>query len=1024
MAGNHKVEIIVGVKDLASASLQNIAKAASSMRNSLGNGSFMGAFTSNIDNAIKSLDKMANSMYKFNMYTADIRRNLTNLGAIGLGATAAVGMQGMNNALEFDYNTRVMQSRMGVSDKVRSDINDYILDDLNLKVSYGPNELAKMGIILGQGGVNNTKDMKSMLKTTSYFAEAVDGDAETAAQMIIAASKGFGINMEKSSQISDKLTVALNQSLLGVNEMPHAIGELAGRAKMYGQSFDSSLVALMTGRDQGMSAAQMSQDFLHGLRSLSKIGREELLPDKTRKWYSELGVDTSFFDMEKKQLKEYPEIIESLEKTMMNKGLMKNKDDLAGILKDNGGVLPDDFLNKMESLPLISKVFGAAGMAPIAMGLQSTFEETDPETGEKTGKIYYGSEALKKRRELVQNSEGETDKTHEIIAKSGKFNVEVLRGAWEATQSKFLDSMVPAIKTTSEVLTDFLSNKKVPEEGKGSLFDRFRGGIKESADLFRKDGNHGTANFVEDVGNGMVNAAQVSTTFPAIGKKIGGAFMDNFVKADWGDSLITFPWHLIKNSFGFIKDIASANKEFNRLVEELPQNLQDPAKLVNALATGGIALIVGGAIVKTLELSFRAASAALKTGKGLLNAGELIKDIFTGGLKDKGAGGIMDKLLGNDKVIKANIVNVSGQVVNVNDGPDGPDGKGKKNNGGSGGAGAAGGSGSANNRTGGGAAAAGGAGPNRNANTRAERYAPPTTRAERYAPATTTAGKIAETGSAFANTAKSMIPRAGGLVAGLSLVDIISGALGGPSFIKSTLQGQAKNKQAETNKYYDTVVKKKNLDNIPKQTEIKAGHGASTKTFERFGPEMSKAAATISLASTRSSNSVSKSASTVEKSSTSTNKAATNALNANKGVNDSVKKSSDTVAKSSIATQGAILGQSKIIGAMPVVIGSSLQTGFIPLGAGIIQGQMAAGQAIQGGIESFGTGVVGGVNNVASAVGNIKVTNVNNNTVNVPAPVVNVSVAQAATAVASSFIPGGGIINRAAQAAMRLGMGG
>ena len=1023
MAGNHKVEIIVGVKDLASAGLQNIAKAASSMKNSLGNGSFMGAFTNNIDNAIKSLDKMANSMYKFNMYTADIRRNLTNLGAIGLGATAAVGMQGVNNAMDFDYNTRVMQSRMGVSDKVRSEINDYILDDLNLKVSYGPNELAKTGVILGQGGVNNTADMKAMMKTTSYFAEAVDGDVETAAQMIIAASKGFGINMEKSSQISDKLTVALNQSLLGVNEMPHAIGELAGRAKMYGQSFDSSLVALMTGRDQGMSAAQMSQDFLHGLRSLSKIGREDLMPDKTRQWYSELGVDTSFYDTDKKQLKEYPEIIESLEKTMMNKGLMKNKDDLAGILKENGGVLPDDFMNKMESLPLISKVFGAAGMAPIAMGLQSTFEETDKETGEKTGKIYYGSDALKKRRELVQNSEGETDKTHEIIAKSGKFNVEVLKGAWEATQIKFLDSMVPMIKTTSEVLTDFLSDKKTPKDGEGSLFDRFRGGVKESANKFREDGNYGTANFVEEVGTGMVNAAQVSTTFPAIGKKVGGAFMDNFVKADWGDSLITFPWHLIKNSFGFIKDIASANKEFNRLVEELPQNLQDPAKLVNALATGGLALIVGGAIVKTLELSFRAASAALKTGKGLINAGELIKDIFTGGLKDKGAGGVMDKLLGNDKMIKANIVNVTGNVVNVNDGPDGKGGK-KNNGSGGGGAGAAGGSGSANNRSGGGTAATGGAGGG-SANGRTRSPSNATTRAERYAPPTSTTGKVAATGSAFVNTAKQVLPRAGMAVAGLSLVDILVGAMGGPSVIKSTLQGSAKKKQQDADLAYDTVVKRKNLDKIPKQTTLVAGHGSSSKTFEKFGPEMQKAANTISLASVKSQNSVSKSATTVEKSSTSTNKAATNALNANKGVSESVKKSSDTVTKSSVSTQNAVLGQSKIIGAMPVVIGSSLQTGFAPLGAGIIQGQTQAGQAIQSGIVTFGTGVVGGVNNVATQVGNIKVTNTNNNVVNVPAPVVNVNVAQAAASVATeAFIPGGGMIARAASVARRLGMGG
>lgn len=772
MNSNHKVEIVVGVRDLASQSLNNVSKSVNNLKHNMGNGSFLSSFNRNLDQTISKMDKLANSMYKFNMYTNSIQRGIRNVGLVGAAGAGVVAYQGVNQSLDFDYNTRKMQSRMGVNNDTRKQINDYILNTLNQKTSFSANELALTGITLAQGGISSSADMKSLLKTTSYFAEAVDAIPDQAAEMIISAAKGWNISMDKSMQISDKLSVALNASLLHVEELPHAIGELAGRATMYGQSFDSSLVALMTARDQGMSAAQASQDFLHGLRQLSKIGREDLMPPKTLKAYKKLGIDTSFFDLEKKQLKEYPEIIASIEKTMVNKGLMK-PGEISDIVQKNGGVLPEDFINKMSAMPLISKVFGAAGMAPILMGLQSKYEEVDKD-GNKTGEVLYGSAALRRRRELVANSGGTTENTHDIIAESGKFQLDVLKGNWESLQIGFWDKTIPMIKGGSQFLSAYLNgtldkdnrslkDRQIYPEDKRTVKDDLKDAITETANNFRANGNVGTANFIQGAGTFGMNSFDVgSAVAPGLLEQIGKSINDSLLKADWGDSLITLPYHIIENGVSFITDLAKANEDINAAIEKLPENLQDPARLVEKLVKGGLILLVGGAIVKTLELSFRAASATLKTAKGGINiAGSLVKALRgdTDGAKDT-----LKKLANSNKVINANIVNVYGKAINnMGDGVDVSDGSMLDKDG----------------------------------NLKQKRT-------DKFKKSKKLQ-KLLEGGSMF--------------IAPLIGADIISAQTGGPSVLKAPFDMYNKHKQ-EKIEYWQNIYSGKTSGNIPKQTEL------------------------------------------------------------------------------------------------------------------------------------------------------------------------------------------------------------
>jgi hypothetical protein len=568
--------------------------------------------------------------------------------------------------------------------------------------------------------------------------------------MVISAAKGFGISMQNSGQITDKLTIALNKSLLHVEELPHAIGELAGRANQYGQSFDSSLTALMTMRDQGMSAAQGSQDFLHALQSASKIGNDTVLYKRTKSYFTSLGVTDGIFNKDTRQLKEYPELIADMEKAMINQGYINPKykkgitdeKTFHDFLAKNGGVAPKDFWDSQKAMPLISKVFGAAGTAPILMGLQSKYEEVNKETGEKTGKVYYGADALRQMYKDVKNSDGAVNDTHKIIAESGAYQLKVLSGAWDAAQIKLMDGMVPLIKTGAEALTKvFNPGKKEASREPGqplnmedyepykSPFTTVREALKETVKGYKNTGHPFIAGTLDTVGNAAINGAQISTTMPSVAKQIGGAFSKDIVKADWGDSLIEFPWHIVKNGIKFVSDIVKANKDFDDAVKELPENLQDPAKLMEGIIKGGIVLMVTGAVIKTIELGVRGVSLAMKGTKIATSLTESILGLFTG--KKDGKGGGLSKLLGNNMAIKANIVNVYGTAVN-------------------GGAGAA----------GAGARTAGAAGTAATAGSAASKI-----------------GRVASFGLRY-----------GGPIA--IGADLVSGALGGPSFIKSAAQSK------------------------------------------------------------------------------------------------------------------------------------------------------------------------------------------------------------------------------------------
>lgn len=695
--GNHKVEIIVTARDLATQSLRNVEAAVGGLgRGFTGINTFFTGFRNNLDTSIRKLDRLANSLYRFNMYTSNIQRNLTAIGTLGGLAAGAVAYQGVTRAVGFDHTSRVMQSRMNVSDNVREEVERFVLDDLNMRVSFTPGEIMDMGVIFGQSGVANANDMKALMDATTYFSETVDAVPEQAAEMIIAAAKGFNISMEDASSITDKLTMAVNSSLLHVEEMPHALGQLAGRAALYGQTLDSSLVALMASRDQGLSAAQASQNLLNGLRQISMIGNEMALYPRRKQFFTELGVDTSFFDEEKAQLKEFPEIIKSLEKTMVDNDFINERyrDQIKSFsdfekLRDSGE-LPADFWDSQQAAPLLTRVFGAAGMTPIMMGLQTQFEEVDPETGE-TVATYYGSRALDKMQERVANSEGETKRTHAVVEESAQFQLEVLKGAWEATQIKFLDGTLPLIKAISGELTSWFMGEEPGErqihgldkpqmigpDEPTSRIDRIEQAILDTAENFREEGHTTTANIIETVGTGIMDVTRIGSTTGPLFSQFGTAFKDNFISAEWGSNILEFPWHMVENGIGFIKDVLSANEEFNALVQQLPENLQNPAKLVESLSKAGLTMLVTGAIVKVIELGVRGVSTALKVGKLALDLSTYIVDMVKNALglgSGESPGDLADDLLGNTANINADVVNVYGKTINDKTG--GKDGKG------------------------------------------------------------------------------------------------------------------------------------------------------------------------------------------------------------------------------------------------------------------------------------------------------------------------------------------------------------
>ena len=64
----------------------------------------------------------------------------------------------------------------------------------------------------------------------------------------------------------------------------------------------------------------------------------------------------------------------------------------------------------------------------------------------KTGKTFYGSEALKKMQDDLKNAEGTVNDVHNKISETAKFQLQVLGGTWEKAQIKIADDFLPLIK--------------------------------------------------------------------------------------------------------------------------------------------------------------------------------------------------------------------------------------------------------------------------------------------------------------------------------------------------------------------------------------------------------------------------------------------------------------------------------------------------------------------------------------------------------------------------------------------------
>lgn len=670
---NHRVGVTVSVTDNATNPLSRISRQMQKMSRDFSSiSATLGTFANTLNSSIRNMDRMANSLYRFNMYTSSIQRNMRNVAMIGVGAASYMGVQSTNRAIDYDFKIAKMQTRMGASDAVRQDISDFILNDLNLRVSYRPTDIADLGIIFGQSGIKRADDMKTLLGAATYFSEAVDAIPEEAGRMIITAANGFDLSLQNASEVTDKLAFALHNSLLTVEELPHMLGQVSGRAKMYGQSLESTLIAVMTARDMGMPAAQASQNLLHGLGQLSLGGNLELLWPKRRSYFEQLGIDDSFFDLEKRQLKEFPYLIQAFEESMAKQGFMPERDEMYRMIEENDGRIPDGLFDRMESSALVARVLGRAGMTPIIMGMAARHEEVDPQTGLPTGKVYYGSDALIKIYEDMRKAEGYVDEAHSVMLRTAQRQLEILGGAWEATQIKYLENILPAIRSGAIELTNLLGGDVTEslevlgydfEKGTTAL-DRWSRSVKESANNMREMSPF-LGDVVETIGDFSVSAIRIGeATIPTF-RQANKAAYDNITSANWGESLWSLPYYAVKNGFGFIMDIVAENEEASAAIANLPEELQQHGELTRKMIQGGLVLAASGAIIKILELAIRAASVTLKGTRGAVLLGKAIIDLITGTISDKG----VKDAIKSTMTVNANVVNVYGKTIN--DGGDG-----------------------------------------------------------------------------------------------------------------------------------------------------------------------------------------------------------------------------------------------------------------------------------------------------------------------------------------------------------------
>ncbi|MGE5528056.1 MAG: phage tail tape measure protein [Patescibacteria group bacterium] len=381
----------------------------------------------------------------------------TGMAMMGIGAAGLAGL-GMASRSYASFEQEMLNAR-SVAQWAEQDYQR--LSRFAIKVGaetkFTASQAAAAIYEISSAGVTAVQDIEKLTMGVASFAAAGGTDMPEASRAIISAVNGFRLPMEKATHVADVLTRSVQLSMLRADELPIAVGNMAGIAGQVGQSVESAMAGLMAARAVIGSAEDAATSYRAAMMHLIAPTNE------AAGMLDALGI--SLRDPQGR-MKAWPQIIREFELSFKAAGpLIDQFREFAGAADEDLQALGDAYgLSGAQARGLanaaaqgtrafqdyiIASVFGQDGIRAVTAGLNAqTVAMVDGREVTLTG-----AEALKYWQSELEKSAGTAQQAANVQMSGLKGAMEEFSGSVESAGLSLAGPLAGAIRGAAKLLT-------------------------------------------------------------------------------------------------------------------------------------------------------------------------------------------------------------------------------------------------------------------------------------------------------------------------------------------------------------------------------------------------------------------------------------------------------------------------------------------------------------------------------------------------------------------------------------------
>ena len=195
------------------------------------------------------------------------------------------------DVVRLDASFRQLQAITAITDTQLGGLSKRILE-ISRATKFTGQEVAEAAIILGQAGYT-VQEIGDTLDSVTKLATATGTDMASTVALVTSALEIYNMNASQATEVTDKLTVAINTTKLTLQRIQSGLQYVGNIAAEMGVSFDETVAAMGAAAQAGIRTASM---FGTGMRAM--LGRLAAPTERTKQVFREVGLTMADVDVQ------------------------------------------------------------------------------------------------------------------------------------------------------------------------------------------------------------------------------------------------------------------------------------------------------------------------------------------------------------------------------------------------------------------------------------------------------------------------------------------------------------------------------------------------------------------------------------------------------------------------------------------------------------------------------------------------------------------------------------------------------